>query len=90
MSVSIGGLQRSLNDAKLKNQNTKTNIQSLDEEFLSSFPMKSLTSINDIETRIKNDNDFRIKVVSINLSLIFYNTLILLSISYSHFFSRQI
>lgn len=36
-----------------------------DEDFISLFPMKDIQTINDVDTKIKNDSKFECQIVSI-------------------------
>ena len=52
----------------------RNNIQTLNEDFLSYFPMKDTTSIDNIEVLITNDIDFKKNVVFILFIYIVINS----------------
>lgn len=55
-----------------KNNN---NIQTLNDDFLSYFPMKDIAGIDNIEALITNDIGFKKNVVGILIYIILYYTL---------------
>jgi len=56
--------------------NRNNNIQTLNDDFLSYFPMKDITSIDNIEALITNDIGFKKNVVGILVFIVIYNTCI--------------
>jgi len=58
--------------------NKNNNIQTLNDDFLSYFPMKDITAIDDIEALITNDIGFKKNVVGILIYKDIYNICLML------------
>lgn len=54
--------------------NQNNNIQTLNDDFLSYFPMKDITEIANIEALITNDIGFKKNLVGILIYIVIYNT----------------
>jgi len=48
-----------------------------DEDFISLFPMKDIQTINDVDSKIKNDSKFEYQIVGTNYIYIYIHVLLM-------------